>query len=896
MTFLKKILQSLLHNWTIGIVLTLLFAYLSINYYSYDVDARETHSNPLINVFHRLHQATVNWKLKTRGYRKGSKDVVLLTVDEKALAQEGQWPWPRSRIKDVIVPLMEGGAKVIGFDIVWPEEELNSSVMSLKNLHQDLKSEYSGKNLDTLIDKHIKLSQTDQILGEAIEEYADRLVLGNYFDPPLLSNFRYPEHGYMNLCLEQIYRLGENYEKWQNQDPYLSVIDQSVIGFSDEMPESFAAIIAETFATIDSQSENAEQGNIAKWNYCLNWLNDPKDLEKYRAVWATVQAEDEALLNLSFEEGIEVFKSRYLGMKMEMVGKWVMNIDAIQSKTMHSGFFNAKQDSDGTIRRSFLMVKTGQSFFPSLAFHTFMLAKGLRAQVTLQPDSSGIEMDFKHISSVELMNEDGEVVETIPVNKEGYLTINYAGPQKMFAHLSAAEVLNDRPTVTVSEKVYDAKADQWRDQSITHKKSDYYKDKIFVFGVTAIGLFDLRVTPFQENFPGLETHANVIDNLLRHDFLKAHNSEEFYMIAFVLIMGLLFTYILGHFGALQSLGFVVGVLFAIIFIDWHFFFKEGIVVSIVFPISLIAAIYSALTVFKYFTEERNKKQLKGTFGKYVSPAIVEEILAHPDNIELGGRKQVVTVFFSDVRGFTTISETLSPTQLSDLLNEYLTPMTEIIFEHNGTLDKYIGDAIMAFFGAPIANADHPREACLAALENVKRLLELQKVLEERNLPHIDVGIGLNTGEVSVGNMGSNIVRNYTIMGDAVNLGARLEGITKQYGVRIIISEYTEKEIRGQFLTREVDCVKVKGKKLPVHIFELMSEKGEDPKLEEIARIFGLGYQCYQQKKWEEGIKHFKEVLTLRDDVASKLYIDRCTDYLENPPPADWDGVYTMTTK
>jgi adenylate cyclase len=257
----------------------------------------------------------------------------------------------------------------------------------------------------------------------------------------------------------------------------------------------------------------------------------------------------------------------------------------------------------------------------------------------------------------------------------------------------------------------------------------------------------------------------------------------------------------------------------------------------------------------------------------------------------------MTAFFSDVRGFTTISEKLTPEELSRVLNLYLTPMTEIVFKNSGTLDKYMGDAVMAFFGAPIKDADHAKHACRCALESIAKLKEIQVEFAQKNLPMIDIGIGINTGDMSVGNMGSNIVQNYTIMGDAVNLASRLEGINKEYGTRIIISEFTQKEIADAFTTREVDRVRVKGKLKPVVIYELLCEGTPSAEVSEQLKIYEQGMSAYQKKDFSQALIFFQELFAKTpEDSVAELYIERCTDYLDTPPPADWDGVYVMKTK
>jgi len=255
------------------------------------------------------------------------------------------------------------------------------------------------------------------------------------------------------------------------------------------------------------------------------------------------------------------------------------------------------------------------------------------------------------------------------------------------------------------------------------------------------------------------------------------------------------------------------------------------------------------------------------------------------------------VFFSDVRGFTTISEKLDPRALVDLLNSYLTPMTELVFKNKGTLDKYMGDAIMAFFGAPIRFPDHAAWACRSALQQLEKIKDLQEEYRQKNLPSIDMGIGLNSGEASVGNMGSTMVRNYTVMGDTVNLASRLEGITKQYGTKVIISHSTYGHVKDKFTCREVDQVKVKGKLEPVKIYELICEGQPNQIMAGVIEHFGKGYSCYYKKEWDQAIAAFNEALKISpEDGPSKVYIERCEEFKLEPPPENWDGVFVMKTK
>jgi len=294
----------------------------------------------------------------------------------------------------------------------------------------------------------------------------------------------------------------------------------------------------------------------------------------------------------------------------------------------------------------------------------------------------------------------------------------------------------------------------------------------------------------------------------------------------------------------------------------------------------------------------NRNQVKGAFQQYVSTAVVEEMLKHPEKLHLGGERKFLTVLFSDIRGFTSISEQMESQELVGFLNEYLTAMTETVMKYDGTLDKYMGDAIMAIYGAPIQQDDHAHRACATALDMITRLHELQQRWQSQGKPPLNIGIGMNSGLMTVGNMGSEKRFDYTVMGDHVNLGSRLEGTNKQYGTNIMISEYTYQQVHAEFIVRELDLVRVKGKAEPVRIYELVGRTGQvdSQTLEQIAE-FEQGLEAYRKMHWEIAIEKFTRVLDVDpEDTPTQLYLQRCQTYQEEPPPENWDGVYTMKTK
>jgi len=299
----------------------------------------------------------------------------------------------------------------------------------------------------------------------------------------------------------------------------------------------------------------------------------------------------------------------------------------------------------------------------------------------------------------------------------------------------------------------------------------------------------------------------------------------------------------------------------------------------------------------YRTEEKSRKWITSVFGKYVSPVVIDHLLQNPNEIKLGGEKRDITIFFSDIRGFTPISEKLNPEELVHLLNEYLSEMTSIIIKDQGLVDKYMGDAIMAFWGAPLSLPNHAEIACSSSLEMIEKLHELQKKWKQQGIPFFEIGIGLNSGEAIIGNMGSSTRFDYTAIGDNVNIASRMEGLNKTYGTNIILTEKTLKLIKDKFETRKLDAVKVKGKKKPIFIYELVCRKNElSKKQHDFIRSYEEGLEQYFEKKWKTAIKSFQKALEYKDDKAANMLITRCQEFLQNPPSKEWDGVWTMETK
>jgi adenylate cyclase len=443
---------------------------------------------------------------------------------------------------------------------------------------------------------------------------------------------------------------------------------------------------------------------------------------------------------------------------------------------------NMNPDIDGTLRWEMLAIGYHDDYYAPVGLQAARLYRGI------PPEKLGLDLK----GGVSLGDTE------IPTDEFGRMLINYRGPNNTF------------PTYSISD-ILDRKL-----------PPGAFKDKIVLIGATAIGIYDLRVTPFSPNMAGIEKHANVVDNILHGDFLhKAANFDVPLIVLFTLVLGILIPRVGAKAGAAVFLALFMGYA---AFVHWLFVY-QGTWFGLVYPASALFFGYTSQTAYRFFTEERRARDIRKMFSSYVSKRIVDELIRDPSKAKLGGDRKEITVLFSDIRGFTSFSEKHQPEEVVSLLNEYLGAMTNIVFEHEGTLDKFVGDAIMALWGAPVGQPDHAERACRCALAMIAKLKQLQAKWVAEGRYVIDIGIGINTGDMVVGNMGAEGKKmDYTVIGDNVNLGARLEGLTRQYNNHIIISEYTYEKVEHIVEAKELGTVTVKGKQLPVLVYDLVGIK------------------------------------------------------------------------
>lgn len=419
-----------------------------------------------------------------------------------------------------------------------------------------------------------------------------------------------------------------------------------------------------------------------------------------------------------------------------------------------------------------------------------------------------------------------------------------------------------------------------------------------IIGNTATSTTDIGVNPFDGQYPNVGTHASVVNTILQGRFLN--QMPWWYGALLALLLCFSVTFVILQMDALRSLVVGAAAVIALFGLLLGLFLLTGIYINTLTPVGAVFLTFIALTAVKFLRTEQEKSVVRNAFGRYLSSDVVNDLLANPEKLNLGGEKKNLTSMFTDVRGFSTISEVLDSPSLVHLINLYLTEMSDIILELRGTIDKYEGDAIISFFGAPLDLPDHARRACIAAIRIKRAEAPLnEKFLAEKLAPSpLNTRIGINTGEMTVGNMGTEQRMDYTAMGSNVNLAARLEGVNKQYGTWILISEITQESLGQDFLVRKLDRVRVVGINQPVRLFELIEEKGRaESSIEEAVGIFHKGLEQFEAKDWGEARATFGEVLRLLpDDGPAKRYIKYCQDYEAKPPPTNWDGVFNLTAK
>jgi adenylate cyclase len=547
------------------------------------------------------------------------------------------------------------------------------------------------------------------------------------------------------------------------------------------------------------------------------------------------------------------------------------NVRVIEEAAAGRGLFTIRPERDGIVRRVPMMMLAQGTIMPSLSFEMLRVASGSGTILT--------KADRDGLNSVSVKGF------AIPTDRNGQLWVRYAHHDPSI-YVSAVDLLDGRVA------------------------PDKIEGKLVLIGTSATGLNDIKTTPVSPVMPGVEIHAQVMESALTGEILSQPSLALGFEFLGALLLGLLVIALAPNLGPARLVAF--GALFASLLIgtSWYFYIHDRQLVDFTYPLLSTTAIYLTLIFSSFVREQAQRKQIRSAFAQYMSPALVEQLAHSPEKLVLGGEDRELTIMFSDVRGFTTISETYrhDPQGLTALMNRFLTPLTNAILARKGYIDKYMGDAIMAFWNAPLDDKDHQLNACEAAVDMLDRIDELNKVREQEAqdgghafLP-INVGVGLNSGTCTVGNMGSDIKFNYSVLGDSVNLASRLEGQTKEYGFPIIVGSKTALAVKDRFAILELDFIMVKGKTEPEVIYAIAGREdiAQSARFQRLRNLTIEMLACYRSRDWDGALaaiergRRTDEAHTL--ERLYDLYETRIFDYQKNPPPDDWNGAYALLTK
>ncbi len=547
------------------------------------------------------------------------------------------------------------------------------------------------------------------------------------------------------------------------------------------------------------------------------------------------------------------------------------NVKPLEEAAAGRGLLTIRTERDGIVRRVPMMLLAQGAMMPSLSFEILRVVTGTPT-IIVKSDQTGIK-------SVGVRGFE------VPTDRNGQLWVHFAR-QDPSIYVSAADVL---------------------DGSIPVDKVDH---KLVLIGTSAVGLNDIKTTPVSSAMPGVEIHAQVLEAALTKSLLSRPTSIIVVELLAAIVLGILVIILAPMFGPVALVA--IGALFATLVIgtSWYFYSQQRLLIDLTYPLLSTTAVYLTLIFSSFVREQRQRKQVRGAFAQYMSPVLVEQLAQSPEKLVLGGEEREMTIMFSDVRGFTSISESYKhdPQGLTALMNRFLTPLTNAILARKGYIDKYMGDAIMAFWNAPLDDKVHELNACEAAVDMLERVDELNQVREQEALEEgrpfipLNVGVGLNTGTCVVGNMGSDLKFNYSVLGDSVNLASRLEGQSKEYGFPIIVGSKTALAVKEKFAILELDFIMVKGKKEPEVIYAIAGREdtAQSGRFQRLRNLTIEMLACYRGRDWDGALEAIERGRRTDEahslELLYNLYEARIRDYQSNPPPQDWNGAFALLTK
>lgn len=906
--------------------------------------------------FERLELASFDTRFHMKPNIEESELLTYIDIDENSLQEVGRWPWPREEIYKGLTTLSLFQPKMVLLDIEFTEdsplmtqvEEFNEVKIFLGYTEEtpirDVVNDLSFANAEQLNIIYENLDRLRQILAQyaADPESIPRATnteeareIANSLDmPPSFNNpYFYELYLSQNDVYDRISQLNQNLQ-------VMNLLVQTALKNHDLLLAEVIEKMGNVYLTV----RFGEKVHGDDLTYNIGYMSENEAGLQY------------VLDHFSFPNDINEDAELYQGNTL------YFPIDALVDKTKGVGFTDFPRDVDGTVRRielfrEFIHPPEGR---PDLTIEAIKeYNHRLFAELSTYPLLNLLEVDEEDIQiedgMITLYNavipgESDPQTIRIPLDSDNQMIINWADKTwtESFHHVSFFQLItyynialnyqnifdNEYPSAvdayeteiglyqqridainaciensennveecqTDQLEVYQRVIDEFHNRlNIIRRTQEelpaLVKDKICIIGLTAAGTIDIGSTTISNEYPLVSTRANIMNTILNQDFL----SEVSDLINFTLIMAIMLAFVLAAL-KLQPIGVTImgiSTLIAFAVFNVSIMVFMGYIFLLNTPIISIAAGFLIITINKYLMADKEKRFIKEAFGQYLSPVVIDQIIENPTLLKLGGERRTMTAFFSDIEAFSTVSEKMKPEELVPFLNEYLTEMTDIILKYDGTVDKYEGDAIIAFWGAPIPIKDHAYKTCYVAVEMQHRMEALRKKWQLEGKFPLKMRIGINTGPMVVGNMGSKQRMDYTMMGDSVNLAARLEGVNKLYSTYTVISDSTYNEVQQSMFVRELDTIRVVGKEKPVIIYELIATKGHIPQgKQELVQQFSNGIVLYKQKEFEKAIEVFQSILErYPDDGPSKLYIERCQNFIQTPPPKDWDGVYSMQTK
>ncbi|HGJ66581.1 TPA: CHASE2 domain-containing protein [bacterium] len=862
--------------------------------------------------------------LKIKPSIKEDPSLLIIDVDEKSIIEKGDWPWPRSNIAKILEILTLAKAKNLVFDI----EFLETSPMSVNRqyLQEGLPLDFSitfadiGDNIEysfsMLKEKQTTIDEIMPMLIDSVLESKNNL-LANTFKVAVANDIylgqamRLFGYTFTTLNLQKEFSLG------RKQTPELKEYAKTHFSYKTITGTYYWKIENKDFLVpIPEVSENAQGAGFTN-------VTIDKDGTR-RRIKLVEKIDDAYYLQLAMRPLVFMLGDPTIELKHNAIVIHDVMLDG-QKTTI-----TIPVDKNGNMLINWPKKTYKNSFDHISAIEIldiadkeddiFALLQKLRTSKLWSYCSLGYEPIETILSAYNTMAQSKtNALETGEgTDKHAWIsdrTAFYAMLSNFVKAGYAKEILsvidslkaptNIKQSLNNEGTTFNSLMEELEKKMQVYNKNyaslmERLKDKFCIIGWSATATTDIGVNPFEERYINIGTHAAVVNTILNRKFIQ---EAPLWLSAILsIILGIAVTGIVILLNEHPTLRVIFGLIFIIIcfILVYLLFLFSGVFIKFIAPALSAAISYFSTILISIIFSEREKSFIKKAFGTYLSKDIIKEIIGNPAMLRLGGEQKYITALFTDVKGFSTISEQLSPEELVYLLNIYLSKMSDIILENQGTIDKFEGDAIISFFGAPVWNEFHARNACISAIRMKQAELELNKyVLENKISPNpLLTRIGINTGDMVVGNMGTEQKMNYTIMGNAVNLAARLEGVNKQYGSWILISQETYEKAGSGFIVREFDRVRVVGITTPVRLYELVGLDNEMPEDEKaFISQFNKAHDLFEQKLYKESREAFKELLAIKeDDAPSKTYLGRCENFIKNPPRQDWDGVFNLTEK